>query len=135
MKKPVLIAIFLLAIVSPALIFAMGQKKQSAVPIAFEETNGWQKLDLRAKMAWQDFAKTGSPAEFDCIMKLVAPASALDKDSLKQAGFVAQTFIGRIITGSMPAEKLPDIANLSQVEAIELSTPMSLKKRPKSPSK
>ena len=103
---------------------------KSPEKVSFEETEGWKKIDLRLREAWLDATKKGDKKrKLECIAKTKKRVSADDKAILKNAGFTHRTVIGRIVTGSLNVKDLPDVANLELIEAMELATPMTLKKK------
>lgn len=101
---------------------AMSSKPKNEVP--FEETAGWNKIDLRLREAWKT-SKDNKTLE--CIIKTTVKTTSVQKDELSKAGFKSRTFIGKIATGSVKREDLSDVANLDFMESMELSTPMTLK--------
>lgn len=81
-------------------------------------------------MAWRDSIAAGNKkVQFECLMKTTSPLTEDDKVILKDSGFKLRTVIGQIITGSVEAAKLPSVANLPLVQAMELAAPMSIKKK------
>jgi hypothetical protein len=108
--------------------FASGH--HPAPPASFENSPGWAKIDLRFREAWKQAIDAGERSKkLGCMMKLARPATESDKGLLRSAGFAAHTTIGAILTGSVAAGRLPDVANLAIVQAMELATPLSPKPR------
>lgn len=129
----ILTIILAVSLMLPSLTSAMS--KSTAPKQPFEETAGWKKIDIRARQSYQEFKKTGKDIAIDAIIKTKEKPSASQKDELKSSGFIARTFIGRIITGSINLSALPQMTNLEFVEVIEMSVPMSLKKTEQTPLK
>ena len=131
MKRPLqLIALTFLCCClyfSTSVLFASG--KHPTPSASFEGSPGWSKIDLRSREAWRQAIDGGDrKAKLECLMKLTHTATDNDKAALAAAGFEARTFIGAILTGSVAAGRLPDVANLDIVQAMELATPLSIKK-------
>ena len=104
--------------------------KKHPESINFEESPGWNKIDLRMKTAWKEAESEGKRSKtLECIIKTEKKPDKDGREALKQAGFMARTFIGRIVTGSVAVGELPTVANLEMVQVMELAVPMSLKKK------
>jgi hypothetical protein len=105
-------------------------KHPEAAQASFEGSPAWEKLDLRMREAWR--ASLGSEEAgkkvLECIIKTDRAVSQDDRATLELAGFKARTVIGKIVTGSVPARRVPDLAAVSFVSAIELAVPLELKK-------
>ena len=118
----------LILAISPSI--CQGMAKKPSESIQFEESPGWKKIDLRMKTAWKEAESVGKRSKMlECIMKTEEKPDKNGREALKQAGFAARTFIGRIITGSVAVGDLPTVANLEMVQVMELAVPMSLKKK------
>lgn len=101
---------------------------------SFEGSPAWAKLDLHAREAWRDAKdSSGAQAAFECLAKLSRPLTEEDRSLLAAAGFKLHTASGPILTGRVEPSRLPDVAALEVVQAIELATPLSLKKRNATP--
>jgi len=126
MKK--ISALFVLIIITFtfAAVFAMSK----APAEDFTKTDGWKKIDLRAKGAWMDYksGKTKSRG-LEFTIKTTHRLDKSELADLKDAGFKKRTTIGKIMTGSAKTKNLPEVANLEFMEAMELAVPMSFKKR------
>ena len=108
-------------------LFASG--KHPAPQASFEGSPGWAKIDLRSREAWrQAVGADDRKAKLECFVKLTHPATDDDSAALAAAGFEARTVAGAILTGSVAAGRLPDVANLDIVQAMELAAPLSIKK-------
>ncbi|NLD28548.1 MAG: hypothetical protein GX659_07085 [Myxococcales bacterium] len=107
-----------------------GMAKKHSESAKFEESPGWNKIDLRMKTAWKEAESEGKRSKMlECIIKTEEKPDKDGRELLKRAGFKTRTFIGRIVTGSVAAGDLPMVANLEMVEIMELAAPMSLKKK------
>lgn len=139
LKPSLSLCLVLLFIFSSALIlnFSIDAEAMSKAPSPqkFEDTTGWKKIDLRAKEAYRTYLGTGKNQTIDAIIKTKEKPSKAQKDQLKNSGFMARTFIGKIITGSIDMQDLSKMANLDFVEVIEMSVPMSLKNNTQNPLK
>ena len=114
--------------IPPSICHGMAKKHSEA--IKFEESPGWNKIDLRMKTAWKEAESEGKRSKMlECIIKIDEKPDKDGREALKQAGFAARTFIGRIVTGSVAVGELPTVANLEMVQVMELAVPMSLKKK------
>lgn len=136
MKTQCIVIIFALACASFGLAgithetdAAAGTKAPPAAE-NFDKSNGWNKLDMRLRQAWQDARDAGDMDKaFECLLKTSRRMSADEKAMLGSAGFAHRSVIGTIVTGSVAAGRLPAVADLSFVEAMELAVPLTLKKR------
>lgn len=94
----------------------------------FQETDGWEKIDLRLREAWTTSVKENRrDANLECTMKTKTKISGSEREKLLSAGFKYRTVIGTIVTGSLLVRDLPRVSNLDFVQAMELAVPMSLK--------
>ena len=81
---------------------------------------------MNLRNSWQD---SKDDAVLECLLKTSTRPTEDQKEALAKAGFKARTFIGKIITGSVKRGNLKAVANRDFVEAMEASTPLSLKKK------
>lgn len=135
MKKSHLITgIIVLIMAALAISFASSSEAFSRRPkkdTNFEGSPAWEKLDLRMRQAWKESISEGGDKDkvLECIMKAENRPSPDDKAALAAAGFKGRTFAGRIITGSVKAKDVPEVAGLSFITAMELAVPLELKKK------
>jgi len=105
---------------------ALKAKNESA---AFKSTREWNKLDGRFKHAWEKAMKVGDDSRpFECLIKMDKKITTSDKKTLSDAGYALRSLTGRIATGSVTAEDVPDVAALPFVQIMELAVPLSPKK-------
>ncbi|MFH1829535.1 MAG: hypothetical protein ABH871_01995 [Pseudomonadota bacterium] len=135
MKKSY-IAIGLTVFVAAAAFIFLASSSQAgsrkpAKDASFEGSPAWEKLDLRMRQAWKEATSKGGDKDqvLECIMKAKNRLSEDDKAALSAAGFQGRTFAGRIVTGSLKADDVPDVARLPFIVAMELAVPMTLKKQ------
>ena len=96
---------------------------------SFEGSPAWQKLDLRLREAWRvSSQEKKGDRTLECLLKAAHALSAEERASLSSAGFAARTFMGTIVSGSLTARRVPDVAALPFVSAMELAVPLELKK-------
>lgn len=96
---------------------------------SFKSSSSWNKLDGRFKQAWTEAVENNDEDRlFEVLLKTARPLSPEEKETLNTAGLAARVVIGRIVTGSVKAEDVPAVADLSFVQTMELAAPMTLKK-------
>jgi hypothetical protein len=89
---------------------------------------GWAKLDAQSKILWKDIVNV----EMEVFIRTNVPAGERQKEALKGVGFKYRSVIpflppagdigkkaGSIVTGTVPAYALKDLAVLPFVEVIE----------------
>ncbi|MFA4875140.1 MAG: hypothetical protein WC956_04210 [bacterium] len=135
MKKLTVVCMVFLATIAASLValtvhsFASA-KHPAAQQEPFEGSAAWQKLDLRMRQAWKDANAAGDAGRvFECLIKIDEPNNKDDRAILTGAGFVPRTYAGSVVTGSVRAGNLPDVARLPFVKVMELAVPLELKKR------
>jgi hypothetical protein len=123
-----LAAALLMSLASSSL---QASSRRPAKDKAFEGSAAWEKLDLRMREAWKEATGKGGDRNkaLECIMKAEKKITSDDKAALLASGFAARTVAGRIITGSLAADDVPDVAGLPFITAMELAVPMTLKKK------
>ncbi len=90
---------------------------------------GWQKLDGQSKILWKDIVNV----EVEVFIRTNVPVGQKQKDALKTVGFKYRSVIpylpaGSIVTGTIPAYALKDLAGLSFVDVIEGAVQVTTKK-------
>ncbi len=122
-----IMAMLTISLASSSQAFSRRPKKDTN----FEGSPAWEKLDLRMRQAWKESTAEGGDRDkvLECIMKAENMPSPDDKAALTAAGFKGRTFAGRIITGSVKADDVPEVARLPFITAMELAVPMELKKK------
>lgn len=128
-KTWIVVGIATLFLMGGGLSFASA-RHPAVTQAGFESSPAFQKLDLRARQAWQEWRTQGgaSGQSFECMLKASHPLTEDDKRLLAAAGFRPRTVVGAIVTGSVAPERVPEVASLSWVTVMELAVPMSLKK-------
>lgn len=97
----------------------------------FERSPHFQKLDGRARTAWVGAMQAGDKKrDMSCIIKVRERLDQNRKNRLSAAGFRPGTIIQTIVTGSIAAEKVPSLAALDFVQAVELAVPLNIKRDP-----
>lgn len=97
---------------------------------SFEETPAWQKLDLHFREAWHNaIKKHDTDRVLECLIKINGTLNKKKQSRLSSAGFSPRTIAGKIITGSIQIKNVPDVAQLSFVQIMELATPLHIKKK------
>jgi len=104
-------------------------KDETAAYTEFKSSDGWNKLDGRFKQAWNEAITKGDLRKsFECLIKTVKKPSDEEKRMLLDAGYEYRSAIGRILSGSVIAKDVPNVASLPFVQVMELAVPMTLKK-------
>jgi len=92
--------------------------------LSFQNSRFWKKLDVNAQKEWLDAMNKGdTDRRFDCFVRVRWPADRGDESFLISKGFNVRFFSGTIATGHMKAKDMPDVAELSFVDKIQLSGP------------
>ena len=124
------ISLLLVIIVVPSISNASARHPESA-QASFEGSPAWAKLDVRLRDAWRQAAQGGGENKrLECLMKTERMLSADDRAMLQAAGFEARSVVGTIVTGGLKVRRVPDVAALPFVQAMELAVPLELKKKP-----
>ena len=104
-------------------------RQRSATYSGFRNSDAWKKLDGRFKQAWDEsMSKGDSRHVFECLIKTKATPTEGQKRELTAAGYAYRSIIGKILTGSVKAEDVPEVASLPFVQVMELAVPLSPKK-------
>jgi len=113
---------------APADVSSRPERISSAKEPAFRLSDAWKKLDGRLKQAWDDaMTKGDSHKSFECLLKTKEKPTAGQKRRLSDAGFTHRSIIGQIVTGSVAATDVPEVARLPFVQVMELAVPLSPK--------
>ena len=120
-----------LLLIGTVLAFTFVAAAHAAEKLDFEKSPNFKKLDGRARMAWIAGMKNGGDKkELDCLIKVAAKMTPEQKSKLVGAGYKPGTIIDTIVTGKAPVNKVPAIAALDFVKALELAVPLNLKEGP-----
>lgn len=117
------------AIVAICFIFCgVSLARQAPDKRFIEPFAGWKKLDGQSKILWKDIVNV----EVEVFIRTNVPAGQRQKEALKKVGFKYRSVIpylppadeknkktGSIVTGTVPAYALKDLAALPFVDVIE----------------
>lgn len=134
MKNIIITTLLIFSLFGAAAINACASKNSSEISTSqeinsFKPVEAWNKLDGRFKIAYSDaVSKDDMHRPFDCLLKTKNKPTSTTKKMLLEAGFMYRSIIGNILTGSLEAKDVQNVAKLNCVTAMELAVPLSLKK-------
>lgn len=132
MKKVISLAVLICLILCGVSFARQAPDNKFKAPFA-----GWQKLDAQSKILWKDIVGI----EVEVFIRTNVPVEKRQKEVLENVGFKYRSVIpylppveakgkkpGSIVTGTIPAYALKDLAGLPFVDVIEGAVQVTTKK-------
>jgi len=94
----------------------------------FQKSPGYRKINLPLRINWEDIMHHNKKNQrIECIIKTNQKLTEDQFAALDKSKFAIRAIIGTIITGTIIAKQLPQLANLEFITSIEGSVPVSPK--------